>query len=278
MSINPLAAIQAAGQLFGGYGSLTIGPFVLTGLALPEAMPIGGKQALPMKTLPGGKRIIDAMGRDDNVISWGGIFYGQGVSATIRGLDMLRVSAQVVTLAWDVYSYQVIVQEFTAKTRVSGPQPYQISCLVVQDNTAVQGTTATDMALQVANDLQSGNPIAALGAVSQGIVGSSVTNAATAAGATNATTVGSAAYTAAVGAVNTAAGAINDAVNTAEATLAPLGTSIGAISLAAPALLNTAGFGAQIQGAAASCGDLANLASMSSYVGRAQQNLMRASA
>ncbi len=278
MSINPLSAIEAAGKLFAGYGTLTLGPFTFTGLALPASMPIGGAQQLQRQTLPGGARIIGQLGRNDAAISWSGTFYGQGVSATIRGLDMLRVSGQKVRLAWDVYSYTVIVSNFQCQTRVNGPQQYKISCEVVQDNTAVQGTTATDMALQVTNDLQNANPIAALGAVSQGLVGTSVTDAQTAASATNATTVGSAAYTATQNAVNEAADAITNATAAANNLLAPLGTSILAISQVAPAALDTLGFGTQIQNAAASAGDLANLSAMAAYAGRAQQNLMKASA
>ena len=48
---------------------------------------------------------------------------------------------------------------------------------MIADNTLVAGTTAVNMTLQVTADLLDGNPVAALGAVSQGIVGSNVQNA-----------------------------------------------------------------------------------------------------
>jgi hypothetical protein len=134
------------------------------------------------------------------------------------------------------------------------------------------------MALQVVGDLTSGNPLGALSAVSEGIVGTSVGTAQTAAGAPNATVLGSADYVAAVGAVNTAAGAIKSAVTGANTLLAPLGTSLGAISAAAPAALDTIGMAGQFSTSIQAVGDLANLTACQGYVQRAQQNLANAGA
>jgi len=273
-----LSAITAVGQAFAGYGTVTLGPVQLSGLALPTSIPIGGRQALTIHKLPGGARIIDAMGQDDAEIGWKGILDMQDASVTARTLDKLRRSGTEITLAWDVFSYQVIVSEFTCETRLIPPMNYSIRLTVVQDNTLVTGISPVSMALQVVGDLQNGNPIGALSAVSAGIVGTSVTSATTAAGATNATTVGSAAYTTAVGAVNTAAAAIQSATTEANAVLAPLGTSLSAISLAAPAAFSAVDMSSQITSAISSAGDLANLTACAGYVGRAQQNLAQASA
>jgi hypothetical protein len=272
-----LSAIAAAGALFAGYGTLTLGPVTFTGLALPESMPIGGAQQMQMHKLPGGLRVIDVMGQDDAEIGWSGMLMGQNASATARTLDKLRRSGTVITLAWDVFSYQVIVSQFSCDVR-SPPMRYRISCTVKQDNTQVSGTTLVSMALQVAQDIRSGNPIAALGAVSQGIVTGPLAGAASAVGAAGSTSLASEAYNTALGAVNTAAGAINTAVSTVNQTLAPLGVSLQSISAAAPVALDVLGASSKITQAVSAAGDLAQLSQMSGYVNRAAQNLKNASA
>jgi hypothetical protein len=272
-----LSAIKAAGQLFGGYGTVTLGPVKFTGLGLPESLPIGGSQALTVHKLPGGARIVDAMGQDDADISWSFILDQQDASTTARTLDKLRRSGTVITLAWDVFSYQVVVKEFRCDTRFVPPMKCQITCLVVQDNTLVSGTTLTSMALQVVQDISTGNVVGALGAVSQGIVAGPLASAASAVGATGATTFASSAYNAAVGAVNTAAGAISDATTAANGLLAPLGVSLGSISQAAGTGLSALGVAGQLSDAVSAAGDLANLSVMQGYVGRTVQNLAKAS-
>jgi len=279
MSANSdvLSAITATGQLFAGYGTVTLGPVQFYGMSLPTGIAIGGEQLMSVQRLPGGARIIDVMAQDDDDIGWSGYLDGQFASEIARTLDKLRRSGQAVTLAWDVFSYQVVVCRFSCLIRHT-PMPYRIACTVIADNTLVTGTTAVSMALQVAADLIDGNPVAALGSVSQGIVGPSVTNAGIAAAATNATTVGSAAYSVAVGSVNTAAAALQTATMATDATLAPLGASLLSVTQAAATGLDTAGFSSELSNALAACGDAAQLSAAQGYIIRAQQNLMRASA
>ena len=275
---NILSAIEALGQAFAGYGTVTLGPVRLSGMEIPASIPIGGKHALTTHRLPGGARVIDAMGQDDDDIYWSGKLDQQNPSIAARTLDKLRRSGAVVTLAWDVFSYQVVVSEFTCPMRLIPPLDYRIRLTVLADNTLVTGITAVSMAMQVVEDLKSGNPIGALSSVSAGIVGPSVTNASSAVGTSGATTLGSQAYNTAVSAVNTASGAIRSAVSAVNATLAPLGTSLGALATAAPTALDTVSMSSQITTAISSAGDLANLTASAGYVSRAQQNLAAASA
>jgi hypothetical protein len=279
MSVNSdvLSAITAAGQLFAGYGTVTLGPVTFSGMSLPASIAIGGEQLMSVQKLPGGARIIDVMAQDDDDIGWAGYLDSQYATEIARTLDKIRRSGQAVTLAWDVFSYQVVVCRFSCQIKHT-PMPYRISCTVIADNTLVTGTTAINMALQVAADLSDGNPVAVLGSVSQGIVGSSVVSAGVAASAANATTVGSAAYSAAVGAVNEAAAAIQTAAITTDAALAPLGVSLFSATQAASTGLDTFGFSSQLSNALAACGDAANLSATQGYIIRAQQNLLRASA
>lgn len=278
MSGSILSAITAAGKLFAGYGTVTLGPVRFTGLSLPPSLPIGGKQGLSIKTLPGGAVVVDVMGPVFADKVWTGYLDGPTASETSRTLDKMWQSGGVFTLAWNVYSYQVIIEQFICNDKLVVPIKYNISCKVLSDNSHPTGTTLTSLALQVSSDLANGNPLAALSSVSQGVVGTSVSTAGTAAGVTGATTIGSAAYNDAVGAVNTAATAIQSATTAVNQTLAPLGVSLSSLSLAAPAALATTGFAADLTSATAACGDLANLSAAQGFVERAQQNLTRASA
>jgi hypothetical protein len=273
-----LDAITAAGQLFGGYGVVTLGPVQLTGSMLPASISIGGSQALTVHKLPGGTRIIDAMGQDDSTIGWSALLDTAEASTTARLLDKVRRSGTAITLAWDVYSYQVILSKFTCETRLVPPMKYSLELTVVNDSTLVTGITPTSLALQLAGDLTTGNVLGALSTVSQGLVGNTVGTAQTAAAATGATTYGTGSYNAAVGAVASAQTAITGAVTYANGVLAPLGTNIGAVSAAAPAALDVAGLAGQFTQAVTAAGDLANLSAAQGYVARAGQNLGRASA
>lgn len=276
-----LSAITAAGQLFGGYGQVTLGPVVLgqsSGLELPESMPIGGKQMLVTHTLPGGQRVISVMGQDDAEISWGGYFDGDTASTDVRTLDKLRRSGQPITLAWDVYSYKVIVSDFKCETRLVPPMRYSITCTVLKDNSFVSGQTLTSLALRVTQDIASGNPLGALSAISSGVVGSSVDNAASAVGVSGATTFGSSLYKTAVNAVSEASSAIKTATQDVNGYLSPIGLSINSIASAAPVAMDVLGFSSKIKSAVSAASDLAILSRSSGFIGRAAANLAGANA
>lgn len=277
LSGNILSAIGAAGQLFAGYGSVTLGPVRFYGLGKPKSMPIGGKQAITTHKMPGGARVMDAMGPDNADIAWSGYLDGINAGVTARTLDRLRQSGQAITLAWDVFSYQVLVSEFSCETQHI-PMPYKITCAVIFDNMQTAATTLTSLALQVAEDISDGNPIAILTTASQAILGNAIGVAEAATSVAGATTVGSAAYTAAVTAVNNAASAIASANAAASSVLAPIGTALSALSASAPISVDTQGMSDQIVTASSACGDLAQLASCSGYINRAVSNLQRASA
>jgi hypothetical protein len=272
-----LSAIGAAGQLFAGYGSVTLGPVQFYGLAKPKSMPIGGKQAIVTHKLPGGGRVLDAMGADNADIAWSGFLDGVDASVTARALDRLRQSGQAVALTWDVFSYQVLVSAFSCDTRHI-PMPYKISCAVICDNSQAVIIVPTSLVLQVTADLSDGNPFAALSVSAQAVIGNTVAVAGTAVSAAGATTVGSAAYTGAVNAVNAATSALASATASANSVLAPIGASLGSLSATAPIAVDTSEMSSQIVTAVSACGDLAQLSAAVGYVNRAAANLQRASA
>src|SRR5689334_14980148 len=63
---------------------LLIGPVLLEAFELPARVGWGGRQRMAVHRLPGGRRVIDAMGRDDADIAWTGVFTGSDAVARAR--------------------------------------------------------------------------------------------------------------------------------------------------------------------------------------------------
>jgi hypothetical protein len=114
---------------------LKLGDFQFTETEIPERISFGGEQRAAVHQLVGGARVVDSMGRSDAPLSWAGWLVGPGALDRARYLDGLRVDGQQLTLTWSEFSYTVIVQRFEAAFERFYKIPYQISCLVVEDNT-----------------------------------------------------------------------------------------------------------------------------------------------
>ncbi len=115
---------------------LILGPVAFEAFEVPAHIGFGGHQRIVVHTLPGGARIIDAMGPDDAPITWTGAFSGPDATLRARLLDTLRSEGSVWTLAWDAFSFSVVVAEFHAQYERSNWIPYRISCTVLVDDAA----------------------------------------------------------------------------------------------------------------------------------------------
>ena len=128
---------------------LTLGGITFQGFELPEKINFGGKQQLITHKLPGGGRVIDAMGRDDDDIAWSGRFRGDAAGGRARAVDAMRVAGLPVTLAWDNYRFQVVIAEFKADFERRYEIPYSITCVVLTAQTppaqSLAGLLATDL-------------------------------------------------------------------------------------------------------------------------------------
>lgn len=114
-----------------------LGPVAFQDFEVPSGINFGGRQTLAVHRLPGGTRIIDAVGRDDSVISFSGIFTGSDATLRARALDTLRVAGIPLQLTWDVFFYSVIIAEFSADYRNGWWIPYRIACIVLQDEASI---------------------------------------------------------------------------------------------------------------------------------------------
>ena len=242
--------------------TLTLGPVLFSGFEIPPFLSFGGTQRLAVHRLPGGARVIDAMGRDDATITWSGIFTGAAASERALLLDTLRGAGLTLPLSWDVFFYSVVISEFTAEYQAGWWIPYRIACTVVQDEVQfAEGLVAT-LTGQATSDLAN----AATLAQTSGINFAGATSALAAPGAT---TLGTSAYLGAQNAINglqaSIAGGMGQAATALAGTAAPLA---GSNALAGASALSQA---------TAAAGTLAGHAAAQGYVGRTATNLGNAS-
>lgn len=221
--------------------SLTLGPVAFAGFELPSSITIGGRQRLAIHRLPGGIRVIDALGPDPADIAFSGIFTGPDAADRARLLDALRVSGVSLPLAWDAFLYTVIIENFEADYRSPWWIPYRVTCSVLQDEAAAVITAVAQLAPAITSDLLA--------------AGSYGTAAMTAISSPGATTSGTAAYLA--------------AQSTLAATLTGLNNQVSA---AQPELQSP-----DVATASAAAGRLASLAAARAYAARAARNLAGAS-
>jgi hypothetical protein len=113
---------------------LTLGTVSFDDFSTPAGMGAGGKQAMVVHKLPGGQRVVDTLGPDEDNISWSGEFYGNDTDGSIATLDAMRIAGQVVPLTFAGQFRSVIIDSFTYQWRREPVwAEYRISCLVYQN-------------------------------------------------------------------------------------------------------------------------------------------------
>jgi hypothetical protein len=113
--------------------TLVLGGIAFDGFSTPSRMGAGGKQAMVVHKLPGGARVIDTLGPDEDNISWDGEFFGNDAYANALALDGMRAAGQVVSLTFGGQFRSVIIDNFNYHIRrLPVWVEYQISCMVYQ--------------------------------------------------------------------------------------------------------------------------------------------------
>jgi hypothetical protein len=131
---------------------VTLGSVTFTGFEIPDSMPFGGQMQTTVHKLPGGARVIDAMGPDPRDIEFSGKILGPLAAPRARQIDAIRLAGQPVDLTWGDFSFSVVVSEFTPDYTYGGfIIPYKIKCIVIPD---VSDTSTPDLASQTVSDAQ----------------------------------------------------------------------------------------------------------------------------
>ncbi|GAN76356.1 hypothetical protein [Acidisphaera rubrifaciens] len=240
---------------------LILGPVVFDGFEVASGVSFGGGQRLVVHDLPGGRRVVDALGRQDMTIGFRGFFSGSDATLRARLVDELRASGALLPLIWDVFFYSVVVRSFVADYQCGWWIPFRLECLVVRDEASALIETAVDLGASVVADL------GAAAAQALPLV-PSIGAAQAAASQSGAAVAGTGAYLAASAGVAQAQGALTASVGTAEGAIDPATLFGGGSAGAGIASLGAMG---------AATGSLAALVTASGYAGRAARNLGNAS-
>lgn len=219
---------------------LTLGGVAFRGMEVPEAVSFGGWQRVAALPLIGGGRAVQAMGVDEGVISFRGIFTGTDAAARAQWLDAARATGAVLPLVWDRFYYLVVIERFAAEYRKPNLIPFEIVCVVADD---VASVVVAPLSALIGADLAAATGLSA----QTGITLPSADMAAAASYAGVQTQMG--AVTAATGTAVTTAGAMLATANDAD-------NGINGMS-----------------GLCAAAGQLAAAAQMRGYVNRAVTNL-----
>jgi hypothetical protein len=241
--------------------TLLLGPVVFRNFEVPCGINFGGKQRLAVHRLPGGGRVIDALGRDDADICFAGIFCGDDATLRARLLDEMRVSGVLLPLTWDVFFYTVVIAQFQADYATSNWIPYKITCTVLRDEASALIEAALSLGASVLSDVG----VAIAQAASVGVDISSLQTVMSDPSATVRDTVS---YGAAQSGIASAQASLNSAIGIAEATL-----PVSAVTSAGTADNGVASLATAIS----SSQQLGQLAIAQTYVGRSAVNLANAS-
>ena len=241
--------------------ALLLGPVMFQDFEVPSGINFGGRQRLALHQLPGGTRIIDALGRDDAQISFAGIFRGSNATLRARMLDELRIAGATLPLTWDVFFYTVLISDFRADYRNSWWIPFRIICTVLCDEASALISSVISLATMALGDIGT-----AIGYASAGGVDLSGTQVALS--APGATTRGTAAYTAAQASLTDAQSSIDASAAPANATLSGLDfTDMTTAQEGVSGLLTATNV----------CGQLSALSAARPYVIRTATNMTNAS-
>ena len=153
---------------------LVLGPVAFHDFEVPERIAFGGTQKLAVHELPGGGRVIDAMGAQNTDLVWSGIFSGADAAERVRLLDSIRLSAAEVLLSWDVFAYTVIVERLEAEYVSPWWIPYHLTCKIAQDPVADLIALGATLVNQVVSDLAMAATSVGLGVAQSAVTESGV--------------------------------------------------------------------------------------------------------
>lgn len=228
-----------------GKVTLTLGGVAFRDMEVPEAISFGGRQRVAVQELIGGGRAVQALGVNEGVITFSGIFSGSDAAARAQLLDVARATGAALPLIWDSFYYLVIIEQFAAEYRKSNLIPFEIICVVVDD---VANAVVAPLASLVASDFMAAENLSVQAGIS--LLGLGASSA-----------VG---YVTAQEQVDTTVMSSGVAVNSAGAALDTAGNAGTGVSI--------------LNGLSTAAAQLAAAVNMRGYVNRAAVNLGMASA
>ncbi|CAH2606515.1 conserved protein of unknown function (plasmid) [Rhodovastum atsumiense] len=262
----------AASILFGGDGAVMLGDFTFQDYEVPERICWPRQQQLVVHRLPGGNRVIDAMGPDPGEIAWSGFMLGPDASDRARELSWMCDAGDAVPLSWGDHVYTVVIGTFVPDEGFHRVD-YRITCTVLQEEVAEADPGWLD---GIKNDINEtlGFDIFAAGSAALGAAQKVAGLAAAVTGGSSAAVSALSTVSAVSGGVSLASGAVSkiaSAVDGARSILSASDGGIASIAAAAPSG-GLIGSVASLARAANLSGVSAQAAGATGYLGRAARN------
>lgn len=129
MSVSLLEIQNAIGAVghFERAAPVVLGGMVLCGAEVPDELVFGGRQTLVVHRIPGGGRVIDALGNDPARLVLSGRFIGQNAPSRARLLEKFRSAGQVMEFSVADFSVRVWIAEFSWTYQARGTIcPYRL--------------------------------------------------------------------------------------------------------------------------------------------------------
>ncbi|OUJ16488.1 hypothetical protein [Acetobacter sp. DsW_063] len=153
MSLTSIeAAIGSVGRL-GTSASVVIGSVTLSGAEVPDVIRDGGLQQLVVQRLPGGGRIVDAVGNDPNRIIFSARFLGPNALSRAQLLKKMRVAGKPVAFSAPGFAAQVKIAEYWYEyTRKGAVIPYEIQLEQIPSTTTSSSTASSALSALIGSD------------------------------------------------------------------------------------------------------------------------------
>lgn len=112
----------------------TLGGITFSDWETPTRLALPSGHKLNKHMLIGGQRVIDAMGYDPEPMRWSARSRTPASAGQMAALKAMCDAGQTVTLTWNTYSYQVIIEKCGPVYRTPIEWEYTVTCEIVSDS------------------------------------------------------------------------------------------------------------------------------------------------
>ena len=137
--------------------TFSLGGLFFDGFSTPAELPFGGKQQMHVHKLPGGSRVIDCMGPDDEDRHIKGTFYGSDALAQALTLDAIRRAGAPIAYTSGVESRSVVISDFRSTVERYNVVHFDATLVVSDGGTDASAASTPDTL--IGSDLQSGQSV-----------------------------------------------------------------------------------------------------------------------
>lgn len=136
-------AIGSIGRLSAS-APVQIGGLVLTGMEVPDRIRDGGQQQVVVHRLPGGGRVLDAVGNDPSRLELEGRFLGPTAFARSQMLKQMRIAGKPVSFSGAGLTLTVKIAEFSCDYQQKGIViPYRLVLEQPAQGASTSGVTSS---------------------------------------------------------------------------------------------------------------------------------------